>query len=160
MSNIGAGELISYTDKKGNIYSGGFSLNNILKKMGQSPIITLNKNKTGGGERVSDLFNDLAIPAHALYLKSEGGGNTFNYDNSGIIYNNVDNDDDNNSYSDDEENDNEQEGGNLISDDLYNKLLALVSVDINGNEIQEHKQKKQSKRFLKNKNKKTRKHKK
>ena len=55
---------------------------------------------------------------------------------------------------------NEQEGGSVISDDLYNKLLGLVSVDANGNEIQEHKPKKQSKRLFKNKNKKTTKRKK
>ena len=65
--NIGANELIFYKDQEGGIYSGGFSLNNILKKMGESPIITLNNNKKGGGEQVSDLFKDLAIPVHAFY---------------------------------------------------------------------------------------------
>jgi len=165
MSHIGDNELIIYTDQKGGIYSGGFSLNNMLKKMGESPIITLNKNTTGGGEQVSDLFKDLAIPIHALYLKTGGSENSSNYHNetSATSNDNSDNDSDNEDDSDSDSDTNNvegQKGGNFISDDLYNKLLGLVSVDVNGNEIQEHKHKKQSKRLLKNKNKKTRKHKK
>jgi hypothetical protein len=162
---IGTDELIIYEDQKGGIYSGGFSLNNMLKKMGGSPIITLNKNTTGGGEQVSDLFKDLAIPIHALYLKNGGSGNSSKYHNNSEIstYSN-ENSDSENDTDDDSENGtdktNEQEGGSFISDDLYNKLLGLVSVDAKGNEIQEHKPKKQSKRLIKNKNKgkKTRKH--
>jgi hypothetical protein len=169
--NIGANELIFYKDQEGGIYSGGFSLNNILKKMGESPIITLNNNKTGGGEQVSDLFKDLAIPAHAFYLKTGGSHNSSNYHNEISVNsdNNGNDSDDSQDYdsdndddsNDDSDSDSNQKGGDLISDDLYNKLLGLVSVDVNGNEIQEHKPKKQSKRLIKNKNKgkKTRKHK-
>ena len=165
MSHIQEHELITYIDEKGGIYSGGFSLNNMLKKMGQSPIITLNKNTTGGGEQVSDLFKDLAIPIHALYLKTGGSENSSSYHNEITVDSNDDSDNDNDIDSDDDsdgdkDNSGEQKGGNVISDDLYNKLLGLVSVDVNGNEIQEHKQKKQTKRLLKNKTKKTRKHKK
>ena len=165
---IGTDELIIYKDQKGGIYSGGFSLNNMLKKMGVSPIITLNKNITGGGEQVSDLFKDLAIPIHALYLKNGRSDNSSNYRNSETsTYSNENSDsehDTDNDSENDSENDtdktNEHEGGSVISDDLYNKLLGLVSVDANGNEIQEHKPKKQSKRLFKNKNKKTTKRKK
>ena len=156
---IGTNELIFYEDEKGGIYSGGFSLNNMLKKMGQSPIITLNKNTTGGGEEVSDLFKDLAIPIHALYLKNGGSANSSNYRTSETSTYSNENSDSEHDTDDDSENDtdntNEQEGGSVISDDLYNKLLGLVSVDAHGNEIQEHKPKKQSKRLFKNKNKKT-----
>jgi hypothetical protein len=167
MNHIGPNELIVYTDEKGGIYSGGFSLNNILKNIGESPIITLNNNTRGGGEQVSDLFKDLAIPIHALYYKTGGSENYSNYHNETSATSNDNSDNDNSDNSDNEDdidsdtdNVDGQKGGNFISDDLYNKLLGLVSVDVNGNEIQEHKQKKQSKRLLKNKNKKTRKHKK
>ena len=158
---IGTDELIIYKDQKGGIYSGGFSLSNMLKKMGGSPIITLNKNITGGGEQVSDLFKDLAIPIHALYLKNGGSVSSSKYHNNSEIstYSNENSDSEHDTDDDDSENDtdstNEQEGGSVISDDLYNKLLGLVSLDANGNEIQEHKPKKQSKRLFKNKNKKT-----
>ena len=159
---IGPNELIIYKNPEGGIYSGGFSLNNMLKNIGQSPIITLNNNTTGGGEQVSDLFKDLAIPIHALYLKNGGSEKSSNYHNNTSNSNvNSDNDDDEQDDSDNEVDDyNTQKGGNIISDDLYNKLLGLVSVDVKGNEIHDMKPKKQTKRLLKNKNKKTRKHKK
>lgn len=162
MSHIGVDELITYTDQKGGIYSGGFSLNNILKKMGESPIITLNTNQTGGnGEKVSDLFKDLAIPIHALSYKIGGlSNNQHDPDYSNYNSDNESEESDNESDYNSDTVTPQQDGGNIISDDLYNKLLGLVSVDINGNEIQEKKMKKQSKRLLKskNKNKKTRKH--
>ena len=44
MSSIGAEDLIFYSDKENNIYSGGFNVNSLIMKQGFSPIVTLNTN--------------------------------------------------------------------------------------------------------------------
>ena len=170
MTHINENELVYNVDKEGNIFSGGFGVNNILMKMGGSPIITLNSRQTGGGEKVSDLFNDLAVPNWAYSYRERFGNDSLNggSDMERNTYNSLnwsnysDDDDDvddvgkkhiyidNNHDDDDVEN---QSGGNFISDDLYNKLLGLVTVDRNGNEIQPkaNTPKKKTRRFFKNK---------
>ena len=88
------------------IHSGGFSVNSIMMKAGMSPIMTLNNNDSMiGGNKVSDLFNNLVVPNWAL---------TYNNRIIGGKYKEVDHNDD--SESDDE----------VISDDLHDKLLDLV----------------------------------
>ena len=104
---IGAAELLFNNDIDNGIHSGGFSVNSIMMKAGMSPIMTLNNNDSmiGGGNKVSDLFNDLVVPNWAI---------TYNNRIIGGKYKEVEHNDD--SESDDE----------VISDDLHDKLLDLV----------------------------------
>jgi hypothetical protein len=116
---IGVDELIYNND--GEIHSGGFSVNSIMLKNGLSPIVTLNEN-TGlnqqhGGEKVSDLFNNLVIPNWSL---------SYNYKNGpvyegGTIFNErkYRHDNINNNHDDDD----------VMEEDLHEKLLSLVKVD-------------------------------
>ena len=102
---IGAGELVFNNDIEGGVHSGGFSVNSIMLKNGMSPIMTINRDQTGGKlEKVSDLFNDLVVPNWALSYNNRIGGGK---------YKEVEKDDDD---SDDD----------VIDDDLHDKLLQLV----------------------------------
>lgn len=104
---IGADELVFNNDIDNGIHSGGFSVNSIMMKAGMSPIMTLNNNDSMiGGNKVSDLFNNLVVPNWAL---------TYNNRIIGGKYKEIEHNDD--SESDDDE---------VISDDLHDKLLDLV----------------------------------
>jgi hypothetical protein len=96
---IGGDELV-FTNEDG-IQSGGFSVNSIMMKAGMSPIMTLN-NQYGGGDKVSDLFNNLVIPNWALSYGNKLGGGT---------------------YKDVYEEDVSDED---VDDDLHDKLIGLV----------------------------------
>jgi hypothetical protein len=98
-------DLVFYSDSNNEIYSGGFSINSIMMKGGISPFTTLNKMNEQTGGSVSDLFKDLVVPS---WLVSQG-----NIFTGGTRQNNKDSD------SDDDE---------IISDDLHDKLIALVTV--------------------------------
>jgi hypothetical protein len=98
-------DLVFYSDANNEIYSGGFSINSIMMKGGISPFTTLNKMNEQTGGNVSDLFKDLVVPS---WLVSQG-----NIFSGGTRQNNKDSD------SDDDE---------IISDDLHDKLIALVTV--------------------------------
>jgi hypothetical protein len=67
-SYIGPDELIYNND--GEIHTGGFSVNSIMLKNGLSPITTLNHTNINqmqiGGDKVSDLFNNLVVPNWSL----------------------------------------------------------------------------------------------
>ena len=108
MSYIGGDDLIFFTDNN-QIYSGGFNVNSIMMKSGISPFSTLNKinNQTGGN--VSDLFKDLVVPTWLLSQENKFNGGF----NTGTNKNNED--------SDDEEDD-------VITNDLHDNLLNLVTV--------------------------------
>jgi hypothetical protein len=112
MSNIGANDLIYYSDNEGKIYSGGFSVNSIMIKEGLSPIMTLNNvSSTNQHDNISDLFSDLVIPSWTLHHENIKYNSHYN----DISKNNLD-------YDSDGESD------GYISDDLYEKLLGLVTV--------------------------------
>lgn len=102
------------------IYSGGFSVNSILMKSGISPIVTLNKEQDPsqyGGNKVSDIFNDLVVPNWAFYQNSKMIG--------GARYKNKNIDSDSESDSDsDVESDMEDD---TIPDNLHEKLLGIVT---------------------------------
>lgn len=116
MSNISPNDLIYYSDNEGKIYSGGFSVNSIMIKEGLSPIMTLNDIASNNqGKNVSSLFSDLVIPSWTLHHESSNLSNSHLYNKS--RNNNENNKDDSDSESD-----------GYISDDLYEKLLGLVSV--------------------------------
>jgi len=101
---IGADELVFNNDIKEGIHSGGFNVKSIMMKAGMSPIMTVNTVQNGGGDKVSDLFNDIVIPNWTL---------SYNNRIVGGKYKEVEHDD--NSDEDD-----------VIDDDLHEKLLDLV----------------------------------
>jgi len=124
MSNIdyiGANELVFNVDKGAGIFSGGFNINSVMMKAGMSPIMTINGQMGGnlmggnlmGGDtnKVSDLFNNLAIPAWAISYNNNSSTNN----NDMIGGRNKIKDDDSDSDSDSD-----------IDDDLHDKLLDLV----------------------------------
>jgi hypothetical protein len=109
MSYIGGNDLVF--DKKGDksIFGGGFSVQSIMMKGGISPIMTLNGNIQNGGSKenkVSDLFDGLAVPAYA-YHNNYGGSKSKN--SSYKSFNEEDSDED-----------------DVIDDELHDKLLGLV----------------------------------
>lgn len=102
---IGAGELVFNNDIEGGIHSGGFSVNSIMLKNGVSPIMTINRDQTGGKfEKVSDLFNDLVVPNWALSYNNRIIGGKYKE----VEHNDSDSEDD------------------VVDDDLHDKLLELV----------------------------------
>jgi hypothetical protein len=117
---LDGGDLVFYSDSNNDIYSGGFSINSIMMKGGISPFTTLNKMNGQTGGNVSDLFKDLVVPT---WLVSQG-----NIFSGGRKQNNKDSD------SEDEE---------IISDDLHDKLIALVTVS----DAEIKSKKKQTRRF-------------
>jgi hypothetical protein len=98
---IGADELVFNNDIKEGIHSGGFSVKSIMMKSGMSPIMTMNTSQMGGGDKVSDLFNDIVIPNWTLSYNNRIVGGK---------------------YKEVEQNDDDD----VIDDDLHEKLLELV----------------------------------
>jgi hypothetical protein len=111
MSNIDGDDLVFYSGSDRQIYSGGFSVNSIMMKTGFSPFTTLNNINTQTGDNtqqtggnVSDLFKDLVVPSWLLSQENKFGGSKHTkYDED----------------SEDEE---------IISDELYDKLIDLVTI--------------------------------
>lgn len=122
---IGADELVFNNDIKGGIHSGGFDVKSIMMKAGMSPIMTVNREQIGGGDKVSDLFNDLVIPNWTL---------SYNNRIVGGKYKEIEHDE-----SEDED--------DTIDDDLHEKLLELVKE----HNIEMKKPKKKLTRRMKNK---------
>jgi hypothetical protein len=102
---IGADELVFNNDIKGGIHSGGFDVKSIMMKAGMSPIITVNTQQIGG-DKVSDLFNDLVVPNWTLSYNNRIVGGKYKE-----VEPNLDDDTD----EDD-----------VVDDDLHEKLLELV----------------------------------
>ena len=89
-------DLVFNTNDNGDVTAGGFLVNSCLLKSGLSPIATMNGgNHKGGG--VSQIFNNLAVPAGLLYMQQS----LATASPSGS-------------------------GDETISDDLYDKLLNLA----------------------------------
>jgi hypothetical protein len=89
-------DLVFNTNDNGDVTAGGFLVNSCLLKSGLSPIATMNGgNHKGGG--VSQIFNNLAVPAGLLYMQQS----LATASPSGT-------------------------GDETISDDLYDKLLNLA----------------------------------
>ena len=114
-------DLVFYSDSNNEIYSGGFSINSIMMKGGISPFTTLNKMNGQTGGNVSDLFKDLVVPTWLVSHEYKATG--------GTKQNNKDSDED----SEDE----------IISDDLHDKLVNLVTVS----DAEIKSKKKQTRRF-------------
>jgi hypothetical protein len=107
MSNIDGDDLVFYSDSDNQIYSGGFNVNSIMMKAGISPFKTLNKinSQTGGTGNVADVFKDLIIPTWLLSQDNIFRGGSKNT-----------------------KNDDDSEDDEVISDELHDKLLELVTV--------------------------------
>jgi hypothetical protein len=126
-------ELVFNSDNS--IQSGGFSVSSIFIKSGISPIMTMNINtesgiQNGGSNKVSDLFQNLAVPNWAIMYKMTGG-----------------------EYK--EKNDSDSD----IDDELHDKLLDLVRDHENNVKKKNNKSKKMENREKKNITKKRRKQK-
>ena len=126
-------ELVFNSDNS--IQSGGFSVSSIFMKSGISPIMTMNMNtesdiQNGGSNKVSDLFQNLAVPNWAIMYKMTGG-----------------------EYK--EKNDSDSD----IDDELHDKLLDLVRDHENNVKKKNNKSKKMENREKKNITKKRRKQK-
>jgi hypothetical protein len=124
MSYLDGNDLVFYGGSDNQIYSGGFSVNSIMMKSGISPFTTLNSINGQTGGNVSDLFKDLVVPSWLVSQETKltgGSKHTKKLDEG----------------SDDEE---------IISDELYDKLVDLVTVS-----DAEIKNKKKSTRRFKNK---------
>lgn len=92
-------------ERGGEILSGGFKVDSILLKYQRSPMHTLNKGSmNGGGNNVSDLFKDLAVPAGIFYQPSKSGGGHKEKGEKTIEEDEVD-------------------------DDVYDKLVKLASME-------------------------------
>jgi hypothetical protein len=105
MSYIDGNDLVFYGDSDKQIYSGGFSVDSIMMKSGISPFTTLNTMNEQTGGNVSDLFKNLVVPSWLVSQENRFGGGSRHVKNI------------------DEESDDD-----IISDDLYDKLIDLVSV--------------------------------
>ena len=118
MDSLDGNDLVFYSDANNEIHSGGFSINSIMMKGGISPFTTLNKMNGQTGGNVSDLFKDLVVPSWLVSHENKFSGGAKNKD----------------SDSEDEE---------IISDDLYDKLVDLATVS----DAEIKNKKKQTKRF-------------
>ena len=100
-SDIGPDDLVINVEDQG-ICSGGFCIKSIMMKSNISPIRTMNSNNRDpeSFEKVSDMFDDLAVP---------------NWSYSSNVTERA------NEYDDEDDEDIDE-----IDDDLYEKLLDLV----------------------------------
>ena len=73
MNHFSANDLVFYKEDD-RIMSGGYLIDSILLKQGISPMTTYNQ--TGGlnGDKVSNIFENLAVPAGLLYTYKKGNG--------------------------------------------------------------------------------------
>lgn len=124
MSNIDGEDLVFYSGSDNQIYSGGFSVNSIMMKAGFSPFTTLNNINSQTGGNVGDVFKDLVIPSWLLSQNNNFIGGSKHMKN----------------------NDEDSEDEEIISDDLHDKLIDLVTVS-----DAEIKNKKKNTRRFKNK---------
>jgi len=120
---FGGDDLVFYSDTDKQIYSGGFSVNSIMMKSGISPFTTLNSTNQQTGGNVGDIFKNMVIPSWLVSQEYKSSGGARHIENS-----------------DDEDED------NVVSDDLHDKLIGLVTVS-----DAEIKSKKKNTRRFKNK---------
>ena len=77
-------DLVITKDKKGNIVSAGFLINNIMLQ-NDSPAMISPNNGINNPKQVSDLFNSLAIPAGLCSHNYPGTQAVYTINNSEII---------------------------------------------------------------------------
>jgi len=121
---LSANDMIFYNEE-GKIMSGGFSVESLLLRKGESPMYTANgsENKTGGS--VSSIFKNLAIPAGLLYQSNkEKTRKMFQYN----------------------EDSQELQGGfnnnSVLSEDIHSQLMKMIEVNASGKTVRERKTRK------------------
>lgn len=85
MSELTADDLVYYTDKENNIYSGGYNVHSILMKEGINPAAFLPLPQSGDGEQQgggSEWLKDLVVPG---WIATGGSGNSGSGSGSGSI---------------------------------------------------------------------------
>ena len=92
-------DFIFYRDDNNNICSGGYVINNILKKM-DLPLLYSNKDPLQSGGGGSTILSDLVIPAGLVLIQQQASKDTFAA----------------------------QKRSSPITEDLYSQLLKLVNV--------------------------------
>ena len=135
MSYIGGDDLVFYKDSNNNTYSGGFSVNSIMMKSGISPFTTLNNpnniNEQSGGN-VSDLFKNLVVPTWLVSQENKIIGGSKHMKN----------------HDEDSDDDDDTE---IISDELYDKLLNLATVSDSEIKNKKKRTRKAKQKIMKNK---------
>ena len=107
-------DYVIHTSGDGKYVGGGYIINSELLNKGISPIHTLNLHNPSGGDKVSSPFENLVIPAGLFFINQTTP--KYNYDK----------------YSE----------HNTLSDDLHDKLFALVSTTFKSGPIKNKKTKK------------------
>ena len=64
-------DLVFYQEN-GNIMSGGYLIDSILLKQGMAPMTTFNQSGGVHSEKVSNIFENLAVPAGLVYTYKKG----------------------------------------------------------------------------------------
>lgn len=163
--NIEQNELVMFkNDKNDIIQSGGYKINSILKKYNMPIMKSLNTNsikKTGSNndnktDKISLIYDDLAIPAGLLYLQNISKQMINNNDIIGNM-----NDLNKNSINIGNSGNSKYNKNELIEDSLYDKLFKLASSNMdskNDNSLKniKNKNKKKTKRVRFSKYNKTR----
>jgi hypothetical protein len=147
-------ELVFNPEK--DIQSGGFSVSSIMMKAGISPIMTMNVNtdslvQNGGSNKVSDLFQNLAVPNWATMYTMKGGEYKEQEQEKGKGK-------EKEKGKDKKEGDSDSDSD--IDDDLHDKLLDLVKEHENLTKKKNNKSKRTDKKEKKNITKKNKKQKK
>ena len=83
MNDFHTDDLIYYKNGE-EIYSGGFHLNSLLLKQNISPIHTFNTQQQMGGNKVSQLYENLAIPL-GLYSQNNETVHSLHHYSSGLL---------------------------------------------------------------------------
>jgi hypothetical protein len=103
MTTFSANDLIFYKEND-QIKSGGYSVHSALLNSDIPPMTTLNILSTGGGEKISTPFENLAVPAGLFFINQKVPK----------------------TYTNTEEHWKPRE---VISDDIYDKLFNLIQMD-------------------------------
>jgi hypothetical protein len=154
-------ELVFSPEK--NIQSGGFSVSSIMMKAGLSPIMTMNVNtdsigQNGGSNKVSDLFQNLAVPNWATMYTMKGGEYKEQEKEQEKDKKKQEKEKRKGKGKDKKEGDSDSDSD--IDDDLHDKLLDLVKEHENITKKKNNKSKRTDKKEKKNITKKNKKQKK
>lgn len=139
MSHFSGHDLVFYQED-GKIMSGGYLIDSILLKQGISPMTTLNQ--SGGintNNKVSNIFENLAVPAGLMYTYKKGSSIDDNSQKGGL-----------------NQNKNTNKNTNIdLSDEIHDELFKHIEVNLNKRNTnkktkkQKGKSNKQSKKIIK-----------
>ena len=133
MSHFSSNDLVFYKENE-KIMSGGYLIDSILLKQGLSPITTINQqggqnSDIDNNNRVSSIFENLAVPAGLLYIQSKGSSMT-----------NL--------------NERKKQENIVLDDDIHDEFLKSIEVAFNVKKKKNTKRQKNNNKNNKNKSKK------